>query len=126
MEHQKTIEIFVCCEVGQVVDWLNLVAGPVVLTGTVGAMIIHETCVGTVFVTPGVGDGSFVSIYLGATGAPWATDVDFARQAAAELGCVVRCDPGQHHPDVHPESDIFLEIDRGAEVLVDWYVELDS
>ena len=36
MEHPKTIEIFVCCEIGQVVDWLNLVAGPVVLVPTRG------------------------------------------------------------------------------------------
>lgn len=126
MEHQENIEIFVRCDLGQVIDWLNRVAGPVALTEAMGAMIMYETRVGTVLVTPGVGDGSFVSIYLGTTGAPWPTDVDFARQAAAELGCVVRCDPGQHCPDVHPQSDTFLEIDRGAEVLVDWYDELDS
>lgn len=125
LRHQENIEIYLRCDTQQVVEWLARVAGPVVLTEAMGDMLAYETRTGTVFVTPDIGDGSFVSVYMKAAGTPWSTDVDCARQAASELGCVVRCDPGRHHPEVHPASDIFLEIHRGAEVLVDWDVDSD-
>ena len=57
---------------------------------------------------------------------PYAQAVAAARQAveirdaARELGCTVRCDPGQHFPEVSPHSPVFLEIVGDRETLVTW------
>lgn len=64
-------------------------------------------------------DDGFLCVWIrGAT--MWPTASAFGRYLAAELDCVVRCDPGREFPAVSPYSNVFLQIERGAESFVAW------
>ena len=122
---QPNIEIYVRCDLGKLTDWIDAIAGPITSREELGVRLYYETRLGTVVLTPGMEDGPFVSAYFGPS-TPWDTDVDCARQAAHEIGCIVRCDPGPQFPDVHPASDIWLEMDRGGERFVVWCGDEDE
>ena len=49
---------------------------------------------------------------------PWQSEPEFARLLAAQLSCVVRCDPGAEYPLAGPCS--FLEINGDIEQLIEW------
>lgn len=119
---QPNIEIFVKCELRRLLDWLGAIASPVTFSEKAGDALFYETRFGTVVVTPEIENGPFISAYF-PNGTPWDTDVDCARQAATELGCCVRCDPGQAFPSIHLASDTFLEMEGGDEGLVEWATE---
>lgn len=117
MERQPNIEIFLHgCPMEQLLTWIEMIIGPLEKPEEAGDSTIYPGPIGPTIVTP-VQDG-FVSVCFNTSLTPWETDVDCARQAARELKCTVRCDPGQHFPEVHPASDIFLEINGETERLI--------
>jgi len=120
LRQQTDLEIYVNCEMARLIAWLNGVAGPLEKTESLGETIIYSSSVGPIVVTPATEEEPFTSVWLNTPASLWTTDVDFGRQAARELRCVVRCDPGQHDPEVHPLSDVFLEIDGDGERLIYW------
>jgi hypothetical protein len=122
MKRQTDIEIYVRdCPIERIVAWLETVVGPVGKGEACGEAFAHATSIGTVVITPQIEGGPFVGVWFPTPNSPWLTDVDCGRQAARELGCVVRCDPGQHYPDVPLwASDQFLEITGGTERIVTW------
>jgi hypothetical protein len=81
---------------------------------------LYPSLLGIVIVTPNIQDGPFVGVEFNMPHIPWATAVDCGRQAARELGCVVRCEPGQYFPEVDPLSDAVLEIDGDTERIINW------
>ena len=118
MKRQPEIEIFLHgCPMERLLTWIEMVIGPLGKPEEAGESIIYPGPIGPIIVTP-VRDG-FASVWFNTSRSPWETDVDCARQAARELKCTVRCDPGQHFPEVHPLSDIFLEITGETERLID-------
>ncbi|MBB3230000.1 hypothetical protein [Halomonas stenophila] len=61
----------------------------------------------------------FASLWLDSPHTPWPTDADFARAAAATLGCEVRCSLGGWQPGDDP--DRFLRVlPDGSESAIDW------
>ena len=122
MERQPEIEVYLRdCPTERLVAWLRAVIGPLEDPVEAGAAIVYPSAIGAVVVTPCIEDGPFVGVWFNTNRSPWTTDVDCARQAARELVCTVRCDPGQHFPEV-PRwvSDVFLEISGVVEKLVEW------
>ena len=120
MKSQSNIEIYIRdCPMDRLLAWLESVVGPLRPTVDTDGIVVYATAVGPVIITPAVADGTFVGVCFNSPNTPWDTDVDCARQASRELQCVVRCDPGEHFPDVDPLSDVFLEIADGAEKLVE-------
>lgn len=122
MKRQPEIEVYLRdCPTERLVAWLRAVIGPLEDPVEAGAAIVYPSAIGAVVVTPCIEDGPFVGVWFNTNRSPWTTDVDCARQAARELVCTVRCDPGQHYPDVPGwVSDVFLEISGGVEKLVEW------
>jgi hypothetical protein len=129
IERQRDIQIYIRdCPPERLIGWLESVVGPLDDPEPAGSAVVHRSSNGSVVVTPRIEDGPFVSVWFNTPGSPWATDVDCARQAARELGYVVRCCPGQHFPDVPWwASDRFLEIANGVEKTISWeYAERDT
>ena len=122
MERQPDIDIYVRdCPIERLITWLESVVGPLASAEDAGAATVYPSRIGPVIVTPGIEDGPFVGVWFNSPNSPWATDVDCARQVAWELGCVVRCCPGEHFPEVPWwASDQFLEIVGGVEQIVTW------
>jgi hypothetical protein len=122
LERRPEIEIYVRdCSTERLLAWLESVMSPLAPARDGGEATIYPSRIGPVVVTPGIEDGPFVSVWFNSPISPWATDVDCARQAAKELGCVVRCCPGQHFPEVPWwASDKFLEIAGGVEQIMAW------
>jgi len=121
LKRESDIEIFVRdCSIERVRAWARTRVGPIGDAQDDGAATIYLTSCGPMIATPSIENGPFMSVWFNSTRTPWATDVDCARDVARELECTVRCDPGQHYPDVPPESSTFLEIAAGQERLVDW------
>ncbi|RTR03397.1 hypothetical protein [Halomonas nitroreducens] len=61
----------------------------------------------------------FASLWLDSPHTPWPTDADLAREAAATLGCEVRCSLGGWQPGDDP--DRFLQVlPDGSESAIDW------
>ncbi|WP_208858057.1 hypothetical protein [Halomonas aestuarii] len=61
----------------------------------------------------------FASLWLDSPDTPWATDAECAREAAARLGCEVRCSLGGWQPGDDP--DRFLQVlPDGTEQPIDW------
>jgi hypothetical protein len=116
---QKNIEIYARATVDQVVAWLHKVIGPVTPDPLFAPLDAYQCSAGIVFLRTGIGDGSFTEVYFCKSGdGPWATDVDFARAASPGLACLVHCDPGAYYPNIHPASDIFLQVDGDSEKLI--------
>ncbi len=121
MARLRDVEVYLRdCPIGRAVTWVRANVGP--LDGPLdgGGSVIYHLTAGAVILTPGVEDGQFLGVWFNTADRPWATDAECARAAAAALSCVVRCDPGSSYPDVHPQSDVFLEIDGTSERLVAW------
>lgn len=121
MKRQANIEIFVRdCPVSELLAWAATRIGPLGEPQVGDELHIYPSAVGPVVVTEGMADGTFTSLCFNSARTPWVTDVDCARQAARDLGRVVRCDPGEHFPQVDPLSSVFLEIADGRETLLPW------
>ncbi len=95
---------------------LNVLVGPLEESARVSDTIFYQSSVGPVVVIC-VEDHAFIDICFHTRNSPWATSVDFGRQAACELRCVVRCEPGHYYPEVDPLSDVWLEINGDQEQL---------
>jgi hypothetical protein len=121
MKRQRDIEIYVRdCPPERLVAWLGRVVGPVGPAEEAGSALVYPSRVGAVVVRPDIEDGPFVGVWFNTPDSPWGSDVACARQAAQELGCTVRCDPGEHSSEVHWASDVFLEISGDEEKLITW------
>jgi len=121
MERQNEIEIYVRdCALEDMLQWAGAKLGGLSKFSSAGDITIYESPCGLLFVTPGIENGPFVSLWFATASSPWNTDVDCARDAARELECTVRCDPGQHYPEVPPQSPRFLEIKGKNERLAIW------
>lgn len=122
MDRQPEIEVYLRdCPMERLVAWLRSIIGPLEDPVEAGAAVVYRSAIGPIVVTPSIDDGPFVGVWFNTRCSPWATDVDCGRQAAIELGCTVRCCPGQQFPEVPLwASDIFLEISAGVEQLVKW------
>lgn len=122
MERQPEIEFYVRdCPSDRLLAWLESVVGRVAPVEAAGAATIYSSRIGPVVVTFRIEGGPFVGVWFNSPDTPWATDVDCGRQAARELGCVVRCCPGEHFPEVPWwASDKFLEIACGVEQMITW------
>jgi hypothetical protein len=123
MKRLPNLEIFVAgCLLEHIENWLAAVVGPLLESAEpIGTGMLLTSAVGPIILTPDIGKDSFTSIYFTTPDLPWPTDVDCARQAARELGVTVRCDPGEHFPEVDPLSDLFLEISSaGEERIILW------
>lgn len=120
MKRQPEIEFYIRdCSPERLLAWLESVVGPLAPAEAAGAATVYPSRIGPVVVTPGIEAGPFVGVWFNSPDTPWATDADRARQVAKELGCVVRCCPGQHFPEVPWwASDKFLEIAGGVEQIV--------
>ena len=122
MERQPEIEVYLRdCPMERLVAWLRSAIGTLEAPEEAGAAVVYASAIGPVVVTPGIEGGPFLGVWFNTPHSPWATDVDCARQVAKELGCTVRCCPGQHFPEVPWwASDQFLEIAGGVEQIVTW------
>ena len=116
MEQQTAIEIYIKdCPNDRLFAWIESAVGPLGNPEEIGDATLYPSPLGPVIITPNIQDGPFVGVEFIMPHSPWATDVDCGRQAARELGCIVRCDPGQHFPEVDPLSDAVLEINGYTE-----------
>ena len=125
MERQTEVAAYAKCSLEQLIAWLNAFIGPLEESERIGESIFYLSRFGPVIVITNVEDVSYIEVCCNAPTGLWATNVDFARLVARELNCIVRCDPGQHYPDVDPLSDTLLEINGDREQLVTW-VDVDS
>jgi len=80
--------------------------------------VLYTYGVAKVLINTGIQDG-YMSIYLKGI-VKWKSDIELARSIVNSLGVKVRCDPGSEYPDVSPYSDLFVEITRQGESLVEW------
>lgn len=122
MERQPEIEIYLRdCPSERLLSWLDSKIGQLGQAEEAGAAAIYQTTSGAIVVTPNVEDGPFVGVWFNLPDTPWRSDVECARQAARELGCVVRCCPGREFPAVPAwAQDVFLEIAEATERPVNW------
>lgn len=120
MQRQRDVEVYLRdCPLERAAAWVQAVSGPLVGPLDCGGPVAYHPPAGAVVLTPGV-DGAFLGVWFNTPCRPWDTDAECGRAAAEALGCVVRCDPGPHSPEVHPLSDVFLEIAGGSERLLVW------
>lgn len=121
MDLQSDVEVYIRdCTVERAVAWIRSAIGPLAGPFEAGSSVVYHLTGGAVVLTSSVGDGRFLSVWFNTPIRPWLSDVECARAAARDLGCVVRCDPGAARPDISPYSDAFLEIDGEAESIVVW------
>lgn len=121
MERQTNIEIFLRdTTLPRLLAWAEARVGPLEWAQEAGASTVYPAACGPVVVTPSMEDGPFIGIWFNSASTPWDTDVDCARDAARELGCTVRCDPGRHYPEIAPQSSVFMEILGDHEQLICW------
>jgi hypothetical protein len=115
------IEIYVRdCSGEQLISWIESAVGPLGPPEHAGEAAVYPSLLGPVIITSGIEGGPFTSIWFNMSQNLWANDADCGRQAARELGCTVRCSPGQNFPEIYPAAPVFLEIECGAERLVIW------
>ena len=121
MQSQLDIEIYVRdCAIEKLLAWARSRLGRLDPPESVdGAVTVYPSLTGRLVVTSGIED-DFISLWFNTPTSPWDTDVDCARDAARELGCTVRCDPGSHFPEAGRQSSIFLEIVGGRERPILW------
>jgi len=121
MDRQPEIEICIRdCPKARLLVWLESVLGELGLPENAGEATEYASKLGPVVLTPNVKDSPFQSVLFKTAKSPWVTSVDCGRQAAQDLACVVRCEPGQHYPEVNPKTQTFLEIEGESEKLVHW------
>ena len=121
MTRQPDIEIYVS-DIGhdRLVTWVESRLGAMSPLDRFADVTVYESTCGVVVITPGIEGGPFTSVWFTSPDAPWASDVDCARAAAADLECVVRCEPGEAFPEVSPFADVFFESNGQSESLVLW------
>ena len=122
MERQPEVEVYLRgCPAERVLAWVREAVGPLAGPFDCGGATAYHPATGAVVLTPGVEGGPFLGVWFNTPARPWDTDAECARAAAAALGCVARCDPGPHYPEVHPLSPVFLEVAAdGSERLLVW------
>ena len=119
MKQQTGIEIYVKdCSNEQRVAWIESAFGTLGTPEDMGGMTLYASSPGPIIISDNIEDRTFASVWFKTPQSPWKIDVDCGRQAARELGCIVRCDPGQQLPEGSPTSDMFLEIKGNDERLV--------
>jgi hypothetical protein len=120
MSDSEDIEIYVKgSETEPVVSFLNKEIGTLSYDSKIDeGHVLYTYGDVKVLINTGIQDG-YTSVYLKGI-VKWKSDVDFARCIVNSLGVKVRCDPGSAYPDVSPYSDIFVEITRQRESLVEW------
>lgn len=121
VKRQPEVEVYLRgCSIEQVLGWIRDAVGQ--LTGPVdcGETMAYQTVAGAVILRPGVEGGPFLGVWFNTPARPWATDIDCARAAARDLGCVARCDASSEHPELPPSADVWLEVVDGVERLVAW------
>ncbi|MDR5867180.1 hypothetical protein [Halomonas koreensis] len=123
MERYPDIEIYLArVEPGAVDAWLGeaLDAPPLAAAGkhrwrTRG---YHDGAEIPVLMVEKAADG-FASLWFDSAETPWAADADCAREAAARLGCEVRCSLGGWQPGDDPDRFLQVKAD-GSEATIDW------
>ena len=119
MQRQNDIEIYVLdCSMPQLLTWINAAAGPLGQAQDSGDATIYPSRIGPVVITPSTQQPPLVGVWFNTPDSPWPTDVDCARDATRSLGCIVRCDPGQHFPSVPAQAPVMLELSGTTERLV--------
>ena len=119
MKREKELAIHVSCPLEQLIAWLNVLVGPLEVSARVAETIFYQSSIGPVVVIC-VEDHAFIDVCFRTRNSPWVTSVDLGRQAARELGCAVRCEPGHYYPEVDPLSNVWLEIGGDQERLISW------
>ncbi|CAM3385472.1 hypothetical protein [Halomonas lysinitropha] len=123
MQSYPDIEIYLAhCDIARVDAWLQqaIAAEPLSPLGkrkwhTLGSAAADEI---PVLVVEKAADG-FTSLWFDSPATPWATDTECAQEAAARLGCEVRCSLGGWQPGDDP--DRFLQVlPDGSEQPIDW------
>jgi hypothetical protein len=121
LESQPEIEIYLKeCPMEKLIKWQTRLFGNLEPAVEAGDAEVFQSRIGPIIVTPVIENSEFISVWFNTPKSPWPTDVECGRQASIDLECVVRCDPGQHFPEVPAESDIFLEIENKVESLIIW------
>ena len=72
-------------------------------------------CEGIIVVFQSLEDG-FVSVWVRGP-CPWPSSAALGRFLAAQLDCLVWCEPGEEYPEIPMYSSVFLEIEGGVERL---------
>ena len=122
MARRSGIEVFVCgCSEIRLLAWIQSRLGTLIGPQGAGDALVYGSPCGPVIITLRVEDGPFTGVWFNTTRTPWDTDVDCARDAARELGCVLRCDPGVTVGTAPRVASAFLEIAGANERLVDWH-----
>ena len=117
LKRDKEVAIYVSCPLERLIAWLNVLVGPLEESARVAETFFYQSSVGPVVVIC-VQDHPFIDVCFHTHNSPWTTHVDFGRQAARELGCMVRCEPGHYYPEVDPLSNVWLEINADQERLI--------
>ncbi|EWH03461.1 hypothetical protein [Halomonas sp. BC04] len=61
----------------------------------------------------------YASLWFDSAHTPWARDCDCAREAAARLGCEVRCSLGSWQPGDDPDR-FWRVLPDGSEAVIEW------
>lgn len=123
MQSYPDIEIYLAhCDIARLDAWLRQAIGaaPLSPAGKYKWRTLGHAAAGEVpvLVVEKAADG-FASLWLDSPETPWATDTACAREAAARLGCEVRCSLGGWQPGDDP--DRFLQVlADGSERPIDW------
>jgi hypothetical protein len=123
MTQRRDIEIYIqACPMEPLLNWLARVFGKANRTLKEGTVAIYRFQTASeivpVIVTPPTDAGGWTSVWFNSPHTPWATDLDCARQAAAELGCTVRCERSEQSGK--QPAKMFVNIAAGQETLVAW------
>ena len=118
---EEDIEMYFLCDNLQVVlKWIESCCGPLREAQEAGEITFYKISQGSVAITSTKASIPCISVWFISQNTRWDRGIDCARQAASDTGLVVRCDPGNEYPEVHPLSDVFLEIRDGRETLIEW------
>lgn len=112
---EQVIAIYIDCSKEQFLKWINSIVGHLKEDVKIGDdTIFYSGSMGRLLVMSNDGS-SFLEVNCFFTPQPWATHVECSRQAAREVKCKVRCEPGAYYPEVNPLSNTWLEIDGTKE-----------
>ncbi|MBX7228969.1 MAG: hypothetical protein K1X48_05135 [Burkholderiaceae bacterium] len=115
---KQEIWIYIDCPIEKLLKWLSSVIGPLKEKEKIGdtCTFYNDSNNGVVLIMSNH-ENSCLEVGFYSPPNLWTTPVECGRQAARELKCKVRCEPGADYPEVHPLSDTFLEIDGTKEPL---------
>ncbi len=115
---QEAVEAFAICDMETVTALLSSSIGPL-STDCASEQDPRIYTFESTTVVLGRSEDGFLSVWIRGD-CRWPNPSAFGRYLAAGLDCIDRCDPGREFPEVSPHSDVFLQIERGVESLVDW------